>query len=184
MTHGSRFLLAFFLLASAVSSATEFHVLADPGADFSGIRRFRIDKVVVTQDGGAAVPPATVEGLKGVVRSALIREGMKEDKDHPDIVVELSAGIEVPLEVRDTQDLPYFDGTKWQILPREEADTAPVPPPQPARFGDGTLRIDLRRVRDGHIIWRGTVDDAVQIPLSVQQAARAVDLLITYYPHH
>lgn len=182
--NGIRLVSAALLLASSVSSATEFHVLADPDADFAGIGRFRVGKVTGVRDGGQAVPQATLDGLKGVVRSALIREGMKEDKDNPDIVVEVSAGIEVPLEARDTQDLPYFDGTRWQVLPREEADTAPVPAPKPARFGEGTLRIDLRRVRDGHVIWRGTIDDAVQIPLSLQQAARAVNLLITYYPHH
>lgn len=174
--------LACGLLATGLARATEYHVLADPDVNFADVDRFRIGQVTISRSGGATVPPASVEGLREVVRNALLNEDLLEDKDRPDVTVEIRAGLEVPLESRDTQDMPYFDGATWQVLPREESESDPVPPAAPARFGQGTLRIDLRRVRDGRIIWRGTVEDAVQVPVSRQQATRAVELLMTHYP--
>lgn len=167
--------------SSSVLAATDFKVMADYKTDFASINTFRIDSVSIVRDSGETVSQANLDGLREVVREQLLKEGLKENDDAPDVLVKISAGLVVGMHNRETQDMPWFEGGSWHILPRDEKETDPVTPPATDHYGQGTLQIDIRGA-DDRVIWRAYIQDVVQLPVSRSSIARSLEQVFTHYP--
>lgn len=161
--------------------AADFRVLADHTTDFANISTFRIERVSIVRTDGDAVEPANLEGLRSVVREYLLREGLRESEDAADVLVTVTGGVQVGLQNRELQGMPYFEGDRWHILPREEKETDPVTPPQQEKYGQGSLQIDMRGA-DNKVIWRAYVHEVVNLPFSRDDVTRALDPVFAHYP--
>lgn len=168
------------LMASATGQADDFRVLADHSVDYPNISTFRIERVSIIRNHGD-VSQASLDSLREVVRDYLLHEGLRESKAAADILVTVTAGVEVGLENREAQGIPYLEGNQWIILPREEKETDPVTPPRSARYGEGSLQIEIRD-KGNRVIWRADIRDVVNLPLSRHDLARALDQVFSYYP--
>lgn len=178
-----RFLMAAMLagLVAATGHAADFRVLADHNTDFANISTFRIERVSIVRSGGEAVEQASLDGLRGVVREYLLREGLRESEEAADVLVTVTAGLQVGMQNRELQGMPYYEGDRWHILPREEKETDPVTPPKPEKYGQGSLQIDIRGA-DNKVVWRAYVHDVVNLPVSRDDLTRALDPVFAHYP--
>lgn len=168
------------MMAAAAAQATDFRVMADHATDYDSIITFRIDRVSIIRNSGE-VSQANLDSLREIVRGYLLREGLRESKEAADVLVTVTAGVEVGMQNRELQGMPYYEGSQWHILPREEKETDPVPPPLTERYGEGSLQIDIRG-EDDRVIWRATLRDVVNLPVSRDDLARALDQVFAHYP--
>lgn len=173
---------ALVVLASGALHAEEYKVLADRAVNFDTIKTFRVDRVTITRTSGAKVKQANIDGLRAITRAQLLKEGLQESNEAPDVMVTVTAGVDASLHTRETQGMPYFDGNQWQILPQEEQETDPTGKPKEVKYGQGTLQIDLRK-RDGNkVVWRALIEDVVQLPVSKELVTKVVSNAFEQYP--
>mgnify|MGYP006143857671 CR=1 FL=1 len=163
------------------AQAAEFRVLADHNTDFANISTFRIERVSIVRSAGETVDASSLDGLRAVVREYLLREGLRESDEAADVLVTVTGGLQVGMQNRELQGMPYFEGDRWHILPREEAETDPVTSPAAERYGQGSLQIDIR-AGDDRVIWRAHVRDVVNLPVSRDDLTRALDPVFAHYP--
>lgn len=168
------------MMACAATQASDFRVMADHAAAYDSIISFRIDRVSIIRNNGN-VSQADLDGLREIVRGYLLREGLRESKDAADVLVTVTTGVEVGMQNRELQGMPYYEGNQWHILPRDEKETDPVTAPTTERYGEGSLQIDIRG-EDNRVIWRATMRDVVNLPLSRDDLARALDQVFAHYP--
>lgn len=178
-----RFLTAAMMagLVAATGHAADFRVLADHDTDFANISTFRIERVSIVRSGGDVVDTASLDGLRGVVREYLLREGLRESEESADVLVTVTGGLQIGMQNRELQGMPYYEGDRWHILPRDEKETDPVTPPTSERYGQGSLQIDIRGA-DNKVIWRAYVKEVVNLPVSRDDVTRALDPVFAHYP--
>ena len=168
------------MMACATAQASGFRVEADPATDFNNITTYRIDRISIIRSGGD-VSAANLDSVRETVSDYLQREGLRESKEAPDVRVTITAGVEVGLQNRELQGMPYYEGNEWHILPRDEKETDPVTAPITERFGEGSLQIDIRN-KDNRVVWRANMRDVVNVPVSHDDLVRALDQVFAHCP--
>lgn len=157
--------------------ADDFKVMANHEVDFASIISFRIDNV--TSSGG--VSQANLDGLREVVKGYLLREGLRESKEVADVAVMVTSGVDVGMQNRELQGMPYYEGNQWHVLPRDEKESDPITAPMSERVGSGSLQIEMRN-KDKQVIWRAIMRDVVNLPVSRDDLTRALDQVFAHYP--
>lgn len=170
---------ALAMLLSGMVQAADYKILADQKADFSRFKTFRIDNVSITRVNGAKVKKANMDRLRAAVKEELIREGLTESPEAPDLVVIVKAGMNVVMHSQETQGMPYFNGS-WQILPQEQ----PVPSGEPneEKYGQASLQIDLRQAAGNAVVWRAVLEDVVRLPVSKETVSNSLKKVFEQYP--
>lgn len=169
------------MMAAVTAHAAEFKVLADRKVNFDAYKTFSFDKVSITRASGAKVKQSNLDNLREAVASRLVKEGLAEDKVKSDLVVTVIAGAEAALSAAQTQGVPYFDGA-WRILPKDGGPGAQDATPGESKYGQASLRIDLKDRKTGAVVWRALVSDLVRLPVSEQVVDAALANAFEQYP--
>ena len=150
-------------LCSAGIAADQFNVHFDPKTDFSAFRTFAMRDGTVTSLRPELDNPLFVKKLRTTIRAALIARGLKETTDRPDLLVDYTVtGEDVSIGV-----------------PTPSRNMGP----QPHRFTEGMLVIDLTKFADTVPVWRGVYrDDENTGSRLVQKLPEDAKKLIAKYP--
>ena len=138
----SRRLMTFGLLlvaAIAVRAADDISIQADPHTDFSRFGSFAIRRTTIDSPRPELDNPLFVKKLNTTIRGALGTRGLKETKDGPDLVVDITLSGE---DVSTTQRGAIRGAG-----------------PSPLMYTEGTLTIELSRPGDTSPVWRGIYRD-------------------------
>src|SRR5262245_22203276 len=128
-----------FVVAMAGVSADDLSVQIDPHANFSTFKTFAIGQTKIESPRPELDNPLFVKKLSSTIRAALIAKGLTETATRPDLVVDYTlTGEDVSVGVRG--------------MVRGAG-------PQPVRFTEGVLVIDLSRPGDTAPVFRGTYRD-------------------------
>jgi len=178
-----RFLTAAMMagLVAATGHAADFRVLADHNTDFANISTFRIERVSIVRSGGDVVDTASLDGLRGVVREYLLREGLRESEESADVLVTVTGGLQIGMQNRELQGMPYYEGDRWHILPRDEKETDPVTPPNVGKIWPGQPADRHPRCGQQGDLAR-YVKEVVNLPVSRDDVTRALDPVFAHYP--
>jgi hypothetical protein len=172
-----RALMLMMVCWASQAGADDFKVMANHEADYASIISFRIDKV--TSSGG--VSQANLDSLREMVKGYLLREGLRESKEVADVLVTVTTGVDVGMQNRELQGMPYYEGNQWHVLPRDEKETDPITAPMTERVGEGSLQIEMRN-KNKQVIWQAIMRDVVNLPLSRDDLTRALDQVFAHYP--
>lgn len=168
-------------LAAVTVHAADYKVLADRKVNFDAYKTFRFEKVTITRINGKKVKPANFEHLRDAIAERLVKEGLTKDDHKPDLLVTVIAGTEAALSPAETQGVPYFDGA-WRILPKTGEPAVEDDHLGESKYGQASLRIDLKDSKTGNVVWRVLVSDLVRLPISRQIVATALEKAFEQYP--
>lgn len=169
------------MMAAVLAHAAEYKVLADRKVNFDVYKTFSFDRVTITRTSGAKVKKANLDNLREAVAERLAKEGLSEDKVAPDLLVTVTAGAEAALSPAETQGVPYFDGA-WRILPKSGETGGQDAALGESKYGQASLRIDLKDGKTGAVVWRALVSDLVRLPVSQQVVDAALAKAFEQYP--
>jgi len=127
------------VLSMALVRADDFSVQVDPHADFSTFKTFAIRGTRIESDRPELDNPLFVKKLSTTIRDVLLQKGLKPTAGRPDLLVDYTLTNE---------DV----STSQRGMVRGAG-------PQPLRFTEGTLVIDLTRPGDQAPVFRGTYRD-------------------------
>ena len=155
--------VAGLVLSSVCLVADDLSVVVDPRADLSLFKTFVVRKGKIDSPRPELDNPLFVKKLTSVIRAALAAKGLTESTDRPDLVV----GYTVTGE-----DVSMGAPSAARGLG-----------PQPVRFTEGTLVIDLTRPGDGASVWRGVYrDDEKTGSKLMQNLPEDAKKLVARYP--
>lgn len=167
------------LTATTAAHALDFKVLADRNADFKSIATYSMGDVQIIRSSGAKVKKANIDALREAVEQKLQEEGLKRDDAAPDVRVSVIAGTQPSSQPDNMQGEPYFDG-QWRVLPKQgKSEEAPE---QPMVYSQATLRIDIKDVKSGNVIWRAVGNDMVKLPVTRKFMDAQLHLVFEQFP--
>lgn len=152
-----------FLLGAAAVAADDLAVIADPNANFAEFKTFALRGQKIGSPRPELDNSLFVKKLSNTIRAALVERGLKEDAASPDLIVDyVLTGEDISLGV---PGLVRGAG------------------PQPLRYTEGTLVIDLSRPADTMPVWRGTYrDDESTGSKLMQKIPEDAKKLLARYP--
>ena len=163
MRRGLAVASACLLLGAVCFAADELSVTVDPRADFSLFKTFSLREGKIDSPRPELDNRLFVKKLSATIRAALVSRGLKESADRPDLVVDY---VVIGEDINTTQ----------RGMVRGAG-------PQPLRFTEATLVIDLTRPGDTAPVWRGTYrDDEKTGSKLVEKLPEDAKKLIDKYP--
>lgn len=128
------------VVASASLSVDDLSVVVDPAVKLAAFRTFSLRNAKIDSPRPELDNPLFVKKLRATIRAALIERGLTETAGPADVFVDfMIAGEDFAVGV----PTPGLRGVG----------------PQPVRFTEGTLVIDLVRPSDSNPAWRGVYRD-------------------------
>lgn len=127
------------VLSVAMVWADDLSVQVDPKANFSAFKTFAIRVTKIESDRPELDNPLFIKKLSATIRDVLLQKGLKPTNGRPDLLVDYTLTNE---------DI----STSQRGMVRGAG-------PQPLRFTQGTLVIDLTRPGDTTPVYRGTYRD-------------------------
>jgi hypothetical protein len=151
------------VLLSAPVAGDELSVQVDPLADFSAFRTFALRTGKIDSPRPELDNSLFVKKLGTAIRAALTARGLTEATGRPDLIVDY---------VVTGEDFTMGVPTQTRGLG-----------PQPVRFTEGTLVIDMTRPGDPNPVWRGAYrDDEPTGSKLVQKLPEDAKKLVDKYP--
>jgi len=151
------------LLSAAGVRADDLSVQVDPHANFSAFKTFAIRGTKVESDRPELDNPLFIKKLSATIRDVLLQKGLKPTSGRPDLLVDYTLTNE---------DI----STSQRGMARGAG-------PQPLRFTEGTLVIDLTRPGDKTPVYRGTYrDDESTGSKLMQKLPEDAKKLLAKYP--
>lgn len=147
-------LLAGLIVCSSLLFADDRTVDFDQQVDFSKIKTFNIRRGEVTSQKPELNNPLFAKKLGEAIRAELLAKGLKETADRPDVYVDYSiAGLDYSLVVnRPASRGPDGPNGRPGVVIQGAG-------PQPVRFTEGTLTVEMNIREPGTLIWRGQYRD-------------------------
>jgi hypothetical protein len=165
-------LSAAIVVATTVLVADQMSIDFDPAADFSQFKTFAIGETKIQSLRPELDNPLFVKMLATAARTTLARRGLTEAPSGPHLVVSLRLSNE---DVSTTQ--------RGMAMPAAPGMRGRGSGPQPVRFTEGTLVIELTRPGDGAPVWRGVYrDDERTGSKLVQRLPEDAKKLLERYP--
>ena len=173
-----RWLLAAVIVAPfalPVSAGSDISFAA--GTDFRSLRTFAIREGSVTSDKLEINNRLFRQRLESTIRAALLKKGLKEKPDKPDVWVTYS------VRDKDVRGVERSGPTRSRGGPPVPDVSLQGPPGNPVLYTEGVLVIDITSASNS-LLWRGTLEDRVTTSprLSKQLSEDAGKLLAKYPP--
>jgi hypothetical protein len=163
------------LLSPALLVADEMSVNFDPAVDFSQFKTFAVRMATIQSARPELDNPLFKKMLERAIESALAANGLTETGSSP--------GLFVDYRITNEDISSSRPGTPLLVGPGGRGRAGVSTGPQPVRFTEGTLVIDLSRPGDATPIWRGVYrDDESTGSKLVQKLPEDAKKLLARYP--
>jgi hypothetical protein len=176
-----RILLAGLMFsATALAQSDSQNINFDDKTDFSKIKTFRVREGMATTEKPEINNTLFLKNLGIAIREELLKKGLKETADKPDILVDYRVdGTEFSV-VREGQPetrVPDVPGIRGGMVIRGMG-------PQPVRYSEGMLAIDVTLRESNLLVWQGIYRDQESkgSKLAQKLPADAKKLLSKYPP--
>jgi len=150
--------LAVLLLCSGLLLADDQSIDFDGSVDFSRIKTFAFREGKALTNEPEINNTLFLKRLSKVIRAGLKAKGLEETSHAPDMLVDYSvSGLEYSV-VGGTR------GTRIPDAPGRRGVVIEGTGPQPVRFSEGTLIVDLIMRNNNQLVWRGVYRDEENNP--------------------
>ena len=162
------------LLGSALLMADEMSVNFDPAVDFSRFKTFKVRERTIDSTRPELKNPLMEKMLERAIEAVLEAKGLTESDNLP--------GLFVDFRITNADISSSRPGTPMTTGPSGRGQRISTGP-QPVRFTEGTLVIDLVRPGDPVPVWRGVYrDDENTGSKLVQKLPEDAKKLLAKYP--
>ncbi|MEO6078451.1 MAG: DUF4136 domain-containing protein [Steroidobacteraceae bacterium] len=172
-----RWLLAaviFAPLAPPVSAASDISFAA--GTDFRSLRTFAIREGGIVSDKLEISNRLFRQRLHASIRAALLKKGLRETPDKPDVWVTYS------VTDKDVRAVARMGQTRIRGGRGAPDVVLQGPPATPVLYTEGVLVIDISNASNS-LLWRGTLEDrAASAPQLSKQLSEDASKLLAKYP--
>jgi hypothetical protein len=146
------------------------------GTDYRSLKTFAIREGSIVSDKLEINNRLFRQRLESSIRAALLKKGLKETPDKPDVWVTYS------VRDKDVRGVERLGPTRMSGGPGGPDMVIRAPPANPVLYTEGVLVIDISNASNA-LLWRGTEQDrAKSAPLLSKQLSEDARKLLTKYP--